>query len=85
MIRQLGGAYARPGAHVSAFDHRAAGFSLLLVGIPDIQGTVEHADATLSAMGPWAYDGMWPHFGPAHDAAVGCSAQWSARACACSR
>lgn len=68
-VRQLGGAYARAGAHPSAFDHRDAGFSVLLVGMPDIPGTVEHADATLTALRPWAYDGMWPNFGPAHDAA----------------
>ena len=66
-IRQLGGAYARPGEHPNAFDHRDAGFSLLLVGIPDIPGTVEHAEGTLAAMAPWTYDGMWPNFGPAHD------------------
>lgn len=66
-IRQLGGAYARPGQHASAFDHRDAGFSLLLVGIPDIPGTVEHAEGTVAAMAPWAYDGIWPNFGPAHD------------------
>jgi FAD/FMN-containing dehydrogenase len=67
-IRQLGGAYARAGQHPNAFDHRDAGFSLLLVGIPDIPGTTEHAEGTLAAMAPWAYDGMWPNFGPAHDA-----------------
>jgi FAD/FMN-containing dehydrogenase len=69
-VRQLGGAYARPGAHPNAFDHRDAGFSVLLVGMPDVPGTLQHADRTLAALSPWAYDGMWPNFGPAHDAAT---------------
>lgn len=66
-VRQLGGAYARPGAHPDSFDHRDAAYSLLLVGMPQVPGTVEHADGVLAALAPWAYDGMWPNFGPAHD------------------
>ena len=68
-VRQLGGAYSRPGKHASAFDHRDAGFAVLLVGMPDVPGTVDHAHAALAALRPWAYDGMWPNFGPAHDVA----------------
>ncbi len=68
-VRQLGGAYSRPGRFPSAFDHRDAGFSVLLVGVPDIPGTVEHGNSVLAALDPWAYDGMWPNFGPAFDAA----------------
>jgi FAD/FMN-containing dehydrogenase len=67
-VRQLGGAYARAGEHASAFDHRDAGFSVLIVGMPDIPGAKEHAHATLTALTPWRYDGMWPNFGPAADA-----------------
>jgi hypothetical protein len=66
-IRQLGGAYSRPGAHPSAFDHRDAGFSLLMIGLPDIPGTIDHGQQVLKAMAPWAHDGMWPNFGPVHD------------------
>jgi FAD/FMN-containing dehydrogenase len=67
-VRQLGGAYARPGAHPSAFDHRDAAFSVLLVGMPQVPGTVEHTASVFAALAPWTYDGMWPNFGPAHDA-----------------
>ncbi|MGB8650701.1 MAG: FAD-binding protein [Mycobacteriales bacterium] len=67
-VRQLGGAYARPGEHPSAFDHRDAAFSLLLVGMAHVPGTAEHQATVRSALAPWAYDGMWPNFGPAHDA-----------------
>jgi FAD/FMN-containing dehydrogenase len=66
-VRQLGGAYARAGEHPSAFDHRDAGYSVLIVGMPDIPGAKDHAHATLAALSPWQYDGMWPNFGPAAD------------------
>ena len=69
-VRQLGGAYARPGTFPSAFDHRDAAFSVLLVGMPDIPGTEEHGNAVFTALSPWTYDGMWPNFGPAVDAAT---------------
>lgn len=67
-VRQLGGAYARAGEHADAFDHRDAAFSVLVVGIPQIPGALEHAHQVLDALAPWAYDGLWPNFGPAHDA-----------------
>lgn len=73
-VRQLGGAYARSGTYVSAFDARDAGYSVLLVGMPVIPGTHEHAERTLEALAPWAYDGMWPNFGPAHDPATAAAA-----------
>jgi hypothetical protein len=68
-VRQLGGAYSRPGPYPNAFDHRDAAFSVLLIGMPDIPGTVEHGNAVLDALNPWAYEGLWPNFGPAFDAA----------------
>jgi FAD/FMN-containing dehydrogenase len=69
-VRQLGGAYARQGQHAAAFDARDAGFSVLLVGMPQIPGTLEHGEAVIAALAPWAYDGMWPNFRPAHDTAT---------------
>jgi hypothetical protein len=66
-LRHLGGAYAREGAHPSAFCHRSAGYSLLAVGLPGT-GALEHADRLFAALGEWDTGGIWPNFGPAHDA-----------------
>ena len=68
-VRQLGGAYAQPGRHESAFDHRDAGFSLLVVGIAAIPGAREHADTVFAAMREWDSGRVWPNFGPPSDAA----------------
>ena len=67
-IRQLGGAYARPGQHESAFDHHDAAFSLLMIGMPNIPGTPEHSASVVAALAPWGYEGIWPNFVPAEDA-----------------
>lgn len=65
-LRALGGAYAREGAHPSAFCHRAAAYSLLAVGLPET-GAAEHAERIFAALGEWDTGGIWPNFGPAHD------------------
>lgn len=65
-LRALGGAYAREGAHPSAFSHRAAAYSLLAVGLPET-GSAEHAERVFAALGEWDTGGIWPNFGPAHD------------------
>lgn len=66
-VRQLGGSYAREGEHPNAFSHRAAGFSLLAVGIADVPGVTERAEQLFEAVSEWDTGGIWPNFGPAHD------------------
>lgn len=66
-LRHLGGAYAREGAHPSAFCHRAARYSVLAVGLPGT-GAMEHAEQLFAALGEWDTGGVWPNFVPAHDA-----------------
>jgi FAD/FMN-containing dehydrogenase len=68
-LRQLGGAYAREGAHPNAFCHRAAAYSLLAVGFPQA-GAEEHAERLFGAMAAWDNGRIWPNFGPAHDEAT---------------
>ena len=61
-VRQLGGAFARPGEHPSAFASRAAAYSLLVVGIAEIPGVEDHAAAILEAMAPWIGGHRLPNF-----------------------
>jgi len=61
-VRQLGGAYARPGEHPAAFASRDAAYSLLVVGIAEIPGVEDHAAAILDAMAPWAGGHRLPNF-----------------------
>jgi FAD binding domain len=61
-VRQLGGTYARPGAHDSAFCTRDAAYSVLIVGIPGVPGTHEHAEQVLDALRPWAGRYRLPNF-----------------------
>jgi hypothetical protein len=72
-VRHLGGAYAREGAHPSAFSHRAARFSVLTVGMAMDEATAAasraHADQVFAALGDWDTGGVWPNFGIPHDAA----------------
>ena len=72
-IRHLGGAYAREGAHPSAFSHRDARYSVLTVGVaPDPvaeAATLAHAAAVFAALADWDTGGVWPNFGVPHDAA----------------
>jgi FAD/FMN-containing dehydrogenase len=71
-VRHLGGAYAREGAHPSAFSHRAARFSVLTVGMAmdaDSAATaLAHADRLFGALADWDTGGVWPNFGIPHDA-----------------
>ena len=66
-VRQLGGAYAREGAHPSAFSHRAAGFSVLAVGIAMDPTVMQRWDSVYSALASWDTGGVWPNFGAPHD------------------
>ena len=66
-VRQLGGAYARPAAHSDTFAHRAAGYSLLAVGMDFDPTTRPHAQRLFGALVEEDTGGIWPNFGPAHD------------------
>lgn len=66
-IRQLGGAYAREGRHPSAFVHRAAGYSLLTVGMAPDPRVVPHVHQLFTALADWDTGGIWPNFAPPHD------------------
>lgn len=61
-VRQLGGAFSRPGEHPAAFASRAAAYSLLIVGISEIPGVEDHAAAILDAMAPWVGGNRLPNF-----------------------
>jgi FAD/FMN-containing dehydrogenase len=61
-VRQLGGEFARAGAHPSAFASRAAAYSLLVVGIAEVPGVEDHAAAVLAAMRPWTGGYRLPNF-----------------------
>jgi FAD/FMN-containing dehydrogenase len=67
-VRQLGGAYARPGRHASAFDHRDARYSLLAVGIPMDPRVAPHQSTLLEAFADLSTGGVWPNFAAPHDA-----------------
>ena len=69
-VRQLGGAYAREAEHPNAFSHRAAGFSVLAVGMADDPRALPHWDRLHAALADWDTGGIWPNFGPPHDAAT---------------
>lgn len=69
-VRQLGGAYAREARHPSAFVHRAAGFSVLVVGMAPDPRVRPHAHELFAALGDWDTGGIWPNFGPPHDAST---------------
>jgi hypothetical protein len=67
-VRQLGGAYAREGQHPSAFAHRAAGFSVLVIGMAPDPAVRPHIERLFGALSRWDTGGIWPNFGPPHDA-----------------
>jgi FAD/FMN-containing dehydrogenase len=67
-VRQLGGAYARDGKYPSAFAHRAARYSLLAVGMAPDPSALPHAQRLFADLADWDTGGVWPNFGPPHDA-----------------
>jgi FAD/FMN-containing dehydrogenase len=69
-VRQLGGALARSGEYPCAVSHRAAAFSVLLVGMAPVPGSAEHAASALAALAPWEHEGTLPNWTPASDAAT---------------
>lgn len=70
-VRHLGGAYARESRFPSAFAHRAARFSVLAVGMAPDPRALPHAAELFAALADWDTGGVWPNFGPPHDAATG--------------
>jgi hypothetical protein len=67
-VRHLGGEYAREGAHPTAFDHRAARYSVLAVGMAADPRALPHAAEVFAALADWDTGGVWPNFGIPHDA-----------------
>jgi hypothetical protein len=68
-VRALGGAYAREAEHPNAFSHRAARYSVLVVGMAPNDEGLAHADQVFASLGNWDTGGCWPNFGPAIDGA----------------
>lgn len=52
-LRQVGGAVARAPEHDDAVCARDLAYHLLLIGVPAIPGTTEHADEVRAALTPW--------------------------------
>ena len=71
-LRLLGGAFARPARHRSAFCHRDAAFALTTIGapVPELAEAVSaHARAVIGAVAPWSTGRQLPNFAPATDPA----------------
>lgn len=68
-VRQLGGAYAREGIHPSAFAHRGAAFSVLVVGAAPDPAVAPHMRRLFAALADWDTGGVWPNYKTPHDAA----------------
>jgi hypothetical protein len=64
-VRALGGAYAREAQYPNAFSHRAARYSVLVVGIAPNEDGEAHAHEVFGALADWDTGGVWPNFGPA--------------------
>jgi FAD/FMN-containing dehydrogenase len=67
-IRQAGGALGREAEHENAFDHRAAAYSVLTIGIAFDPRVASHSATLFDALSDWDTGGVWPNFGPPHDA-----------------
>jgi hypothetical protein len=64
-LRRLGGALARPATTASAFCHRDAAYSLMVVGVlaPPVADAVPgHAAQVLDALRPWSTGAAMPNF-----------------------
>lgn len=71
-LRLLGGAFARPGAHRSAFCQRDAAFTLATIGalVPPVADIVPgHASSVVAALAPWSTGGQFPNFAASADPA----------------
>jgi hypothetical protein len=70
-VRQLGGAYGREARYPNAFSHRAARYSVLVVGIAPNPDGEAHAEELFASLADWDTGGVWPNFGPAIDGRTG--------------
>lgn len=52
-VRQVGGAVARGAEYQDAISARDLDYHLLLIGVPAVPGTAEHAEEVLAALAPW--------------------------------
>ena len=71
-LRQLGGAMSGTARVPSAFCHRDAAFSLMVIGLavpPLVAAVTAHGTALLQAMDGWTSPGGLPNFAPRDDAA----------------
>jgi hypothetical protein len=71
-LRLLGGALARPAAVASAFSHRDAAYSLMVIGVlaPQIAELVPaDGDRIAAALAPWSTGGVLANFEPSADPA----------------
>ena len=69
-LRLLGGAFARPPAHRDAFCHRAAAYTLAVIGVaapPVAEQVAAHAGQVVDALGPWSTGGLMPNFAATAD------------------
>lgn len=69
-LRLLGGAFARPARHRSAFCHRDAAYALTTIGAPVTEladAIVAQASAIVGALAPWSTGRQLPNFAPAVD------------------
>jgi FAD binding domain len=71
-LRRLGGAFARPGRHPSAFCHRGAAYQFAVVGLaipPERDAVAAHAQGVVAAAEPWSTGGRLANFAPSADPA----------------
>ena len=69
-LRLLGGAFARPARHRSAFCHRDGAYALTTIGVavPELGDAVRsHASAVMAAVQPWSTGRQLPNFAAAAD------------------
>jgi len=69
-LRHLGGAFARPSEHPSAFDHRHAAYTVQTIGLgvpPVVEAVAGHGEALLNALHPWSTGGCLPNFAASND------------------
>ena len=69
-VRQLGGAYARAGRHPTRSRTAAPATACWPSGWRSTRDARPHARRLFSALAPWDTGGVWPNFGPPHDAAT---------------
>ena len=67
-LRRLGGAFARPPRHPSAFCSRDAAYTLMTIGAPALEladAIAAHGQAVIAAAEPWSTGRQLPNWAPA--------------------